>query len=191
MIDLQHPDHAALLGKWQPIIDQTSHIFTWTSHLELAWLAEYATHCSHFLEIGSYNGRSAKVVLLANPKLMLTSIDTWDDGNLPTFQHNLGPEMAEGRVNFIQGLSQDLVRRDILNCPPEGFDGCFIDGGHLDDLVIADIKNVLPLMKPGSLMAGHDYRTENGQPNDVARGVHAALGTAFTNPLNSLWCHQT
>lgn len=184
MIDLLKPNHSDLLSKWEKVIKETDHIWTWTTPLELSWLAEYATQCDKILEIGSYNGRSAKVMLLANSDLKLVSLDTWDDGNLPNYVHNLGPEIASGRVEYLRGESQTTIKEFT-----DTFDGCFIDGGHLEHLVIADIHNVKPLMKPGSLMAGHDFRTEGGGLNDVGRGVKVALKT-YQNPVDSIWTHQ-
>jgi predicted O-methyltransferase YrrM len=185
MINLIKPNTDALLEKWKHVMRETAHQWTWTSDLELSWLAEYATHCTRILEIGSYNGRSAKVMLLANPKLTLVSLDTWDDGNLPTYRHNLGPELAAGRVEFHQGESQKTIHEITGK-----FDGCFVDGGHLEHLVKADILNVTPLMKHGSLMAGHDFRPENGVDNDVARGVRSSFGDDFHVVADSIWVHQ-
>jgi predicted O-methyltransferase YrrM len=182
-IDLLHPDHDALLKKWASIINATENIWTWTNPLELSWLAEYATTINKLVEVGSYNGRSAKVMLLANPTLLLTSLDTWDDaGSFETYQKTLAPEIADGRVSFVRGNSQDnLAKLD------PWFDGCFVDGGHLERLVKADIEGVLPLMKEGSLIAGHDYSVE--QKNDVWRGVNSVLKDV-KNPVDSVWAYQ-
>ena len=169
---------------------ETAHIWTWTTTLELCWLAEYASQCvfdekrrPNFIEIGSYNGRSAKVMLLANPKMNILSLDTWDDGNLPNYRHNLGPEIAASRVITIKGESQDTLKT-LINVE---FAGCFIDGGHLEHLVKADIENVMPLMKPGSLMAGHDFSVKD--KNDVYRGVISVL-QKVENPVDSIWAYQ-
>lgn len=183
MIDLNSPNHEELLAKWRDIIKATAHIFTWTSNLELSWLAEYATRCSRILEIGSYSGRSAKVMLLANPYLKLVSLDTWDDGNLTQYTVNLEEHIRAGRVSFFQGMSQNLF--DHMD---PYFDGSFVDGGHEEHLVIADIKGTIPLMKPGSLMSGHDFRA--AEKNDVWRGVTAELGDKVKNPVESIWTYQ-
>lgn len=181
MIDLLHPNRDELLAKWAHVVEQAKHISNWDTAPELSWLAEYATRCKNFLEIGSFRGQSAKVMLLANPVLELTSLDTWDDqGTFEDYRHNLGPEIAQGRVRNFQGESQ----KTILQLSP-GFDGCFIDGAHLEHLVAADIGNVLPLMNVGALMAGHDYRGDN----DVARGVQKSL-VGFSNPLESIWAFR-
>lgn len=184
MINLLSPNRDDLLKKWAHVIEATKHIGTWTNESELSWLAEYATRITRCLEVGSYNGRSAKVMLLANPTLELVSLDTWDDGNFPQYEHNLGPEIGAKRVTYFQGESQTTIKQ------VKGlFDGCFIDGGHLEHLVISDIKGVLPRMKPGSLMAGHDFRSEGDGLNDVGRGVKTALPDAGA-VCDSIWAYQ-
>jgi predicted O-methyltransferase YrrM len=187
MINLLNPSQEEkdeLLRRWWHIYhDKTFRIFTWDTHGEMAWIAEYATRCTNYLEIGCYAGRSAKIALLANPTLKMTILDTWDDeGVFEDCQHNLRKEIAEGRVTLIRGLSQETISQ----VKDQQFDGCWIDGGHLTPLVEADIRNVLPLMKSGSVMAGHDFRGDN----DVAQGVRNVLGNNFYNPIDAVWCSE-
>lgn len=193
-MNLQHPpDIDKLVKKWRLVLDATRHIGTFTTDRELAWIADYATWCSNYLEIGSWRGRSAKVALMANPGLKITCLDTWDDpGTYEEFLHNLGPEIHDKRVTIVRGHSQ----QSLLTLPIDqkrdghflGFDGCFIDGGHEEHLVAADIKNARVVMKPKSVMAGHDYSSDGG-PNDVARGV-LSLGYAIQRPVDSIWAVQ-
>lgn len=185
MKTLINPDMDHLVKKWAHVIEATKHIQTFTTDRELSWLAEYATWTGHMLEIGSWRGRSAKVMLLANPGMCLTSLDTWDDaGTFEEYQHNLGPEIGEGRVNFHRGSSQ----MNIIGTCVAPYDGCFIDGGHEEHLVRTDIIKTKAMMLSGKLMAGHDYRS-NGGPNDVARGV-LSIGHAVLRPVDSIWAIQ-
>lgn len=180
-MNLHQPDMTSIVAKWHHVIEATSHINTWTTDRELSWIADYATWCSNYLEIGSYRGRSAKVALMANPGLKITCLDTWDDpGTFEEFQHNLGPEIASGRVIFIRGSSQGSLAEGSL----VKWDGCFIDGGHEEHLVKADIDLTRPFMKPGSWMAGHDW----AKTNDVARGVLSVFhGDCIWTPCDSIW----
>lgn len=183
---LNSPDMSRLLNKWKPVLDSTRHIRTFTTDSELAWLAEYSTWCSCVLETGSWRGRSAKVMLMANPGLRLMSLDSWDDsGTFEEYQHNLGPEISAGRVQWRRGPSQ--APRDAEEWYGH-YDGCFIDGGHEEHLVKADVLNTACAMKKGSVMVGHDYRSYGG-PNDVARGV-LSIGHAVLRPCDSLWAIQ-
>jgi len=186
-MNLLTPDMTALRFKWAPVIDDTKHIRTFTTDRELYWLAEYATWIGNMLEIGSWRGRSAKVMLMANPGLRITCLDTWDNpGTFDEFLHNLGPEIAAGRVDYRMGPSQESLKGSFFDL----FDGCFIDGGHEEHLVKADIDGVRPLMKPKSLICGHDYH--EADKNDVYRGVRSALATfpSIYNPIESIWAVQ-
>lgn len=193
MINLNNPNREELLKKWHHIVhDQTFRIFTWTTLAELAWIAEYASRAQNYLEIGAYAGRSTKVAMLANPSLRITVLDTWDDeGVWEDFQHNLREELERGAVELVRGNSQDTIKKIPLY-PRFGkfsqFDACWIDAGHLEHLVKADCENVIPLMMPGSLMAGHDYYAKD--KNDVYRGVHSAIKGHIGNPVDSIWTHQ-
>lgn len=193
MTDLSNPNRDELLKKWHHIVhDKTFRLFTWTTLAELAWIAEYASRATNYLEIGAYAGRSTKVVCLANPKVKVTVLDTWDDdGVYEDFQHNLREEIQSGQVAMVRGSSQETIKNLPLD-PPHGkfsqFDACWIDAGHLEHLVKADCENTIPLMMPGSLMSGHDYYAK--ERNDVYRGVHSAIKGPIGNPVDSIWTHQ-
>jgi len=188
-INLLNPsqeEKGRLLSKWKHIVDeQTRVIRTWTSELELAWIAENATRCANWLELGSYCGRSAKVALLANPSLKITCLDTWDDYDcMETFKHHLRNEIADGRVICLQGPTQETIHK----LEGSEFDGCWIDAGHTTPEVISDIQAVTPLMKIGSILSGHDYYKE--QQNDVYQGVHQAVLGQVWNPVDTVWAVQ-
>lgn len=171
-----------LLRKWKHFIDdQTRVIRTWTSETELAWIAENATRCTNWLELGSYCGRSAKVALLANPNLTITCLDTWDDHDcLPTFKHHLRKEIGEGRVVWLQGRTQETIHKISGT-----YDGCWIDAGHVAPEVKQDVLNVIPFMKAGSILSGHDWYGDN----DVAQGVREAIHGHIWNPVDSIWAY--
>src|ERR1700679_607752 len=186
MIDLLKPNVDDLMKKWGYLIALTAGIKTWTTDPELAWIAEYASRCTNYLEIGSHSGRSAKIALMANQTLKLTSLDTWDDeGSFEAYQRSLEAEIAEGRVQWIRGPSQKSLEQIEVN--GQFWDGCFIDGGHEEHLVAADIKGVLPRLQPGSLTAGHDVGP--AEKNDVWRGVTGTIWPV-ENPVESIWTHQ-
>lgn len=193
-MNLYTPNREALLAKWQHVLDATKHIRTFTTDAELAWIADYATWCSNYLEIGSWRGRSAKVALMANPGLKIFCLDTWDDeGTYEEFLHNLGPEIDAGRVQHSRGSSQEFLevwfsptsKKHGATFLDHKLDGCFIDGGHEEHLVRADIEAVRKQMKAGSLMAGHDFAGDN----DVARGV-LGLYQHIIRPIDSIWAVQ-
>jgi len=80
------------------------------------------------LEIGSYMGHSAFIMLLSNPNLKITCIDIDDTYSQPSI--NLLNEIFDSRVTFIKGDSLS-----VLNTLTEKFDFFHIDGAHTIDYV--------------------------------------------------------
>jgi len=170
-------DRETVLAKWQAVIDKTFDIFSWTSHHELAWLAECASQATEIVEIGSYHGKSAVVMALANPAATIQAIDQPQDercGNI--LDANADPF---DRLFIHFGTSSEVRWDD--GC---AFDFAFIDGGHKEIDVATDIKNLLPHMASGAIMSGHDWR-----PHDMNDGVNQAVIRAFgmPNTFESIW----
>lgn len=191
-------------GNQSSMIDSI-HIPTWTEKETLVYLAQLARGASVAIECGTYLGKSAKVMLMANPKLTLYCIDTFackgepmmidylksigeTNLNKTTFEicweHTLAKEIKEERCILILGDSKNGA--NLLNkIRGENFsDLVFIDDGHESWQVKQDIECLLPLMKRGGIMVGHDYDGDN----DVAQGVHQS-GIAFDVPVPRLWRH--
>ncbi len=170
-----------LLSKWKPTIDLTASIFTWTSEYELAFLAEMASRSTSICEIGSYHGKSAKVMALANPKCTIVCIDPFvDDGCEEVFRENLKPQIGVGQVFIYKSTSDILSAGDWRR----KFDGCFVDGSHMFGDVSMDIINLRPQLFPGSYLTGHDWR-----PNDMSDGINRAVLAQCGTPnvFNSIW----
>lgn len=157
-----------LLVKWRPVIHQARHIWSWTELEVLAYCAEVASHSSSLIESGSYLGKSAKVMLLANPDLKLVCVDTFRTAGLEhTFRHFLRDEIVEGRCRVIVGDSAQAGNELAGNV----YDGAWIDDGHAPADLVRDITSLMPLLKVGGLMWGHDWDGDN----DVAQGVKSVL----------------
>ena len=153
-----------LMDRWGFLLTASSHIFTWTSPDELCRLAEYASHATSICEIGSYHGKSALTMALANVNASIACIDNFENADCELMLRENLRNVDHARLMIIRGTSERLTAWG-HPC----FDFCFIDAGHLVDDVTADIANLLPLMKPGSVMAGHDW---NRDMNDgVNQGV--------------------
>merc|ERR1712003_19845 len=54
----------------------------------------------------------------------------------------------------------------------EPFDLIFVDADHSEEGVVADLAAWIPRVRPGGIVAGHDYLTADG---GVARAVHRNL----------------
>lgn len=170
-----------LLEKWKHVVDAGSGVFTWTSPEELSALAELASRSTSICEIGSYHGRSALTMALANPACKILCIDNCENGDVRhVFAENLRDQLGTKQVDFIKGTSRIMRLAE-----DSKFDACFIDGGHLEQDVVSDIGELKAVMSSGSIMVGHDYRQ-----NDMNDGVNKAVHAHFGKPewvFQSLW----
>lgn len=176
-----------LMRKWLPTIRQSDHIFTWTGDGELAYLCEEANKAALAVEIGTYLGRSAKVMLDANPNLHLWCVDPGIvDGAYETSAYFLREEIKAGRCELIRKYSPQAA--PMLYHIGGKLDMVWIDGGHSFTDVMTDIKHWLPLLKKDGLACGHDL--ELHPKNDVAKAVEWCLFNWFTEPVPRVWAYR-
>lgn len=155
---------------------------TWTEPHCLNFLAKAARHAMFAVELGTYFGASARVMLQANPKLHLWCVDKFEVfGSRQVTEIFLGQWISEGRCELIVGDSKK-ANEMLLPRMRSGIDLCFVDDGHEDFQVLSDIWQMLPLISPSGLLCGHDYDGDN----DVARGVHKS-GIKFDLPVPRMW----
>jgi predicted O-methyltransferase YrrM len=189
MIEIHCPNKEELLKKWEKELEAVAHLNKWDLPEELAFWAEYATHCTNLLELGAYNGASTKIMMLANPELKITVIDLWEDnGTYETFKDSLREDLEDGNVTYARGITEkglEIMNRHLGRPDWIPFDGLLVDAGHTEDLVTKDIQMSLPLMKPGCLLTGHDFHP-NWEDNGVAKAVKKLLPGHF-NPMGSIW----
>lgn len=146
-------------------LDKALKIEGWMSIGELSFLAETASKCKSIIEIGSYRGRSARAMADNSPdECKITCIDPWNyhiywsNGVIQTvdltdfgaFYCNLGDHIKKGKVKFHIGEWLDYIHEGRV-------DFIFIDGDHTSESVRNDINKALWLLKPGGIIAGHDY----------------------------------
>jgi len=160
---------------------------------ELRHLATRATACTAILEIGSWQGRSSKAMAAALPPTgTLYCVDDWrGEQSTPVDAHELrGAFMSHLMLEIIQGKviqytasSQHLARMlqtGWLNILTQ-YDLIFIDGSHDKASVMADIRAYLPYVRPGGILAGHDWGV--GQVKEalaeVLPGAHVVAGTIW------------
>ena len=124
----------------------------------------------HFLEIGSFEGRSAVWTIenMVEDGGEIYCIDTWEGGSEHTpedmdgselrFDQNIGlvtGNYVERKVNKCKGLSTTwlpaLAQEKLL------FDFIYIDGSHLAKDVLTDACMSWPLLKQNGFMVFDDY----------------------------------
>jgi len=141
---------------------------------------------SHFVEVGSWKGRSSSFMGVeihnSNKKITFDCIDTWN-GSSEHWDPNNSQYKPEMKTNpswlydeFInnikpvshiitpkRGKSEDLVH----TYEDESLDFVFIDASHDYEDVKTDLKNWLPKVKVGGVLAGHDYNIFQSVNNAV------------------------
>ena len=110
------------------------------------------------LEVGSWYGLST--VVMARTARMVHAVD-WHRGDphagkretLTSFWSNLERYDVRDRVVIHVGRAEVIL--PMLR--PRSFDFAFLDGFHETEAVDRDARLILPLLRPGALLAFHDY----------------------------------
>jgi predicted O-methyltransferase YrrM len=192
MIDLLNPDKDALSAElkatWEKHLAAVTPLNKWDRDVELYWWAEWSTRCTDIIELGAYSGASTLIMLLANPTLKIHVIDLWEDTNThETFLEHVA-EPFKDRVTYDRRSTEEglflLEQGGMIG----RFDGLMIDAGHTKELVLHDIREGMDLMKPGTLICGHDYHP-SWPDNGVSQAVIELL-PGHVNPIASIWAFQ-
>ena len=164
-------------------------IHGWMDREELVWLAEHASFSRVVVEVGSFKGRSTRVLadnvasaLGDGAKGVIYAIDPWKHmgGVRRNFEANLQDHIRAGRVSTwamtfeaafptLRGLTADLV---------------FIDDDHVYESVRRHIELGRHLVRPGGILSGHDYHRASWP--GVTRAVDEAF-PAGVSVCGSIW----
>jgi len=125
-------------------------------------------HClhypvQHYLEIGTRDGGSLRVVLEnAGGLLSVWVADMWgsDYGGTGRGSHWHIDQLLDdfnflGRRAFLDGNSRDTIPA-LMPAMAEAFDLVLVDGDHSYAGGMADLDNTWPLVKPGGCVVFHD-----------------------------------
>jgi predicted O-methyltransferase YrrM len=110
-----------------------------------------------FLEIGSYEGRSAVWLLgniLTHETARIDCVDPfYDPAYTARFHHNIKTALGQTKVRAITGKSQDVLRR----LSADHYDAIYVDGSHAASDVLEDAVLAFRLLKHGGVMIFDDY----------------------------------
>lgn len=116
-------------------------------------------------EIGVESGAFSEILCKANPKLHLSCIDAWTTyrgyrdytkpETIATFYENAQKTLSQYNTTLIRKFSMDAVK----DFKDESLDFVYIDGNHTFQFVTNDICEWSKKVKPGGIIAGHDYHT--------------------------------
>jgi hypothetical protein len=124
-----------------------------------------------FLEIGSWEGRSASWLfqhILTHSASRLTTVDC---EYRPIFDKNIETLWATSRLDKRTGLSMEVVP----SLPAYSFDFVYVDGSHEASHVMADMINALRVLKDGCWMCIDDYPLEVGGTFQVKYAVDSLV----------------
>lgn len=148
---------------------------------------------SKFVEIGCWKGKSSSFmaieILNSRKNIEFTCVDTWEgsrehenishDDLYGTFLSNMRP--LAGYYSHIRNTSLSASSE----FADSSLDFVFIDASHEYEDVKADILAWLPKVKPGGILAGHDYYAEG---YDYFPGVKQAVNEVLPSVQTSEDC---
>jgi hypothetical protein len=132
------------------------------------------------VELGVERGLYSEILCRANPEVTLYSVDAWQcykGYRVHVDQKHLDEIYADAQKR-LSPYDCHLIRKFSIPAAetfkPASLDFVYIDGNHALEYVVADIAAWLPKIRPGGILAGHDYRkTKNSFQMHVMHGVQA------------------
>lgn len=152
-----------------------------------------------FCEIGAYKGKSTcfmaeRLRLSPEKSVKFTTIDLWEWGGADVY----GEFSANMRRAGVTVDARRVRSPEAATAFADGsLDFVFIDGAHEREAVERDIQGWWPKVKPGGLMAGHDYFRYGGAEHPgVKQAVDAfvrshGLGYAFRTDRSSWMIYKS
>jgi SAM-dependent methyltransferase len=153
---------------------------------------------SHFVEVGSWKGRSATFMAVeianSNKTIKFDCVDTWEG----SVEHMEFDEVVNKKLYDVFLTKIEPVK-DIINpikmssieasklYQDESLDFVFIDASHEYEDVKNDILAWLPKVKKGGILAGHDFT--DAFPG-VVDAVNELLGSNNTHIDEQCWIHN-
>ena len=180
----------------------------WMDYQELySEMVNHFTDDSHFVEIGSWKGRSSSYMAVeiynSRKKIKFDCIDTWLgsvehlDPNSIFFHKELSSDNDWLYYQFLNNIRPvcDIITPirmtslDAVNLYDiRSLDFIFIDASHEYEDVKKDIISWYPKLKLGGIIAGHDYTSFDGVKNAVDEVIiNKNLNIRLEN---SYWIHK-
>jgi hypothetical protein len=174
----------------------------WMRRSELEWLAHHARSCDVIVEVGNWKGRSLRA-LGDHVRGVVYGVDGYRDPREDTDQvcaelaqrgpaaideecrRNLRDLIDAGTVVLIRAEAREGAQRVAARIGGAYADLVFIDADHTEAGCRRDIEAYLPLVRPGGILAGHDYG-ERAHPG-VKAAADAWFGDQVQRGPGSIW----
>ena len=138
------------------------------------------------LEIGSYEGRSARWLLeniLKHPTCRMICVDNFDVNNKDLVHRRFLSNMTPFRSKYklYKGNSSDVLKQPrVVN---ERFDIIYIDANHHSRHVLEDMVLCFPLLKEDGIMIIDDYTDNKEHNNNCPKPAVNAFLNAYANEI--------
>lgn len=141
-------------------------------------------------EIGVERGVYSEVLCRSNPFLTLHCVDAWqpyrgyrdhvDGAKLERFFEETKQRLANYSVVFHRAFSVEAAKE----FKDGSLDFVYIDGNHRFEQVVADLAAWAPKVRPGGIIAGHDYlKAKLPSLMHVPQAIHAWIDAYQIAPL--------
>jgi SAM-dependent methyltransferase len=132
-----------------------------------SFIQERIPRDGRFIEVGVYKGRSFRFMRELRPDLHMVAIDPMTDESCAP-SHATGLEVRTAFYATMRdalGWTMWSPMTEIANTYPfdvVAADFIFLDGDHNYPGVCADITAARKILRPGGILAGHDFAGDNG-----------------------------
>lgn len=164
--------------------------FTWAFNIEIKKIAE----------IGVNKGETSQLLRHLYPEAHLYLIDPWE--YTPNYIQSTTPislkkeHYAKAYKTVCESFHNDpkttilkMTSLEAISHTPEQLDLVFIDANHAYESVKENILAWLPKIRPGGILAGHDYTTEIPPFAGVKQAVDEIFGNEVTLGKDRVWIH--
>ena len=184
--------------KMEHIFHQPQFGENWFSYHNLyRELVERTPNGGRIVEVGSWKGKSVAFlgveVINSGKTIQIDAVDTWNGSQTET-DHIQDWHVQNGKLYdlFLENIKpitygkdqHDVIRpvrkeslEAVLDYADKSLDAVFIDASHDYENVCADIRAWLPKVKPGGILAGHDWSWDT-----VRKAVQDTLPAAIPTP---------
>lgn len=150
----------------------------------------HALNFTEGAEVGVEVGRYSKELCAGNPGVHLYCVDPWQSyrgyrehvsqDKLDGFFQTTKDRLVEHNCTFVRKFSVAAAK----DFAKHSLDFVYIDANHALEYVIADIAAWAPIVKPGGILAGHDYARRGGKGYQchVIEAVHAWTASYGIHP---------
>ena len=149
------------------LISATEYKYCIHNYRKQKLLFDKAKSSENILEIGTYMGHSLLIMLLANPRLNITTIDIVDKYSKASTEY-LQKSFPNSKIKFIKGKSLN-----VLPTLKEKFDLFHIDGSHKRSIMKKEFVRCITLSKDNNLnMIFDDYGTCKNLNNTIDKSFN-------------------